>query len=125
MWVMPTEPDPITLAQIVHRAVEICDPDGGDGDLSALLERFEDADEPITAVVEIDQRMAEATAAIEPDGTAPSLAMAAAVVVYLAHRRDELDAPRETVLSLAARAEFDGAPPPHVAHWLDDEGVAV
>ncbi len=122
---MPTEPDPITLAQIVHRAVEICDPDGGDGDLSALLERFEDADEPITAVVDIDERMAEATAAIEPDGTVPSLAMAAAVVVYLAHRRDELDGPRENVLSLAARAEFDGSPPPHVAQWLDEEGVAV
>src|SRR5918911_1698403 len=86
--------EPITLAQLVHRAVELCDPDGGDGDLSALLERFEDADVPVTAVVDIDARMAEATAAIEPDGTAPSLAMAAAVVVYLAHRRDELDAPR-------------------------------
>jgi hypothetical protein len=122
---MPTEPEPITLAQLVHRAVELCDPDGGDGDLSALLERFEDADVPVTAVVDIDARMAEATAAIEPDGTAPSLAMAAAVVVYLAHRRDELDAPRENVLSLAARAEFDGNPPPHVAQWLDEEGVAV
>lgn len=122
---MPTEPQPITLAQIVHRAVEVCDPEGADADLSALLERFEDADEPVTAVGNLDQRLAEATGAIEPDGTVPSLAMATAVVLYLAHRRDELDAARETVLSLAARAEFDGDPPPHVAQWLADEGVAV
>ena len=122
---MPTEPQPITLAQIVHRAVELCDPEGADADLSTLLERFEDADEPVTAVTDLDQRLAEATGTIEPDGGVASLDMAAAVVVYLAHRRDEVDGPRETVLSLAARAEFDGHPPPHVAQWLADEGVAV
>jgi hypothetical protein len=123
---MPTEPQPVTLAQLVHRAVQACDPDGSDDALSELLDRFEDAEEPVSAVADdLEQRMAEATGAIEPDGALPSLVMASAVVVYLAHRRDELDAPRETLLSLAARAEFGGQPPAHVSQWLEAEGVAV
>jgi hypothetical protein len=122
---MPTEPQPVTLAQVVHRAVEVCDPDALNEDLAALLERFEDADEPVTSVGNLEERMAEATGMIDPDGTVPSLVMASAVVVYLAHRRDEIDAPRETLLSLAARAEFDGHPPAHVAQWLDAEGVTL
>ncbi len=41
--------------------------------------------------------------------------MAAAVAVYLAHRRDELDEDPVHVLRMAARAEFDGHPPENVA----------
>ena len=51
--------------------------------------------------------------------------MALAVAAYLAHRRDQLGAEREQVLRLAARAEFDGAPPPHVAAWLSERGVSA
>jgi hypothetical protein len=51
--------------------------------------------------------------------------MTAAVAVYLAHRRDEIAAPREELLRLAARAEFDGAPPDDVADWLAAEGVSA
>jgi hypothetical protein len=49
--------------------------------------------------------------------------MAAAVVVYLAHRRDEVEDDPLDVLRLAARAEFDGHPPPPVAAWLEEVGV--
>jgi len=51
--------------------------------------------------------------------------MARAITVYLAHRRDELDEDGETLLRLAARAEFGGDPPPAVAAWLVEQGVAV
>ena len=40
---MPTEPNPITVFQVVHLAVEVCDPGGDDADLADLLVRFEDA----------------------------------------------------------------------------------
>jgi hypothetical protein len=73
----------------------------------------------------VDVVMAEATGALDPDETDPALAMAAAVAVYLAHRRDELDDDREHVLRLAARAEFEGEPPPAVASWLDAQGLSV
>ena len=49
---MPTEPEPLTLSQVVHRAVEIVDPDGGEG-LDDLLTRFEDADDPLSSTVAI------------------------------------------------------------------------
>lgn len=42
---MPTEPQPVTLAQVVRRAVEVCDPQDTDADLGDVLVRFEDADE--------------------------------------------------------------------------------
>lgn len=122
---MPTEPEPITLAQVVHRAVEVCDPDGTDTDLADLQLGFEDADEPVTAVEDVEQRMAEAAGALDPDGDIPSLQMAAAVATYLAFRRDEMDDEPEELLRLAARAEFEGSPPPVVVAWLEEQGVSL
>ena len=121
---MPTEPEPITLSQVVHRAVEVCDPDGVDSDLSDLYLRFEDADEPVTAVEDVEQRMAEAAGALDPEGDIPALQMAAAVATYLAFRRDEMDDDPEELLRLAARSEFEGSPPPAVVDWLEEQGVS-
>jgi len=121
---MPTEPQPVTLFQLVRRAVEICDPDGADEDLAELLRRFEDADEPASAVVDgIEQRMAETVGVLDPQEEAPALQVASAVTVYLAHRRDELGDDPEDILRMAVRAEFDGHPPANVANWLDEVGV--
>ncbi len=89
---MPTEPDPVTLAQLVHRAAEITDPEGADADVTELMQRFEDANWPVSGILEsIEQRMAEAAGTLDPQEDSPGLQMAAAVAVYLAHRRDELD----------------------------------
>jgi len=121
---MPTEPDPITVSQVVHRAVEVCDSAGTDEDLADFFLRFEDADEPVTAVEDMEQRMAEAAGALDPEGDIPSLQMAAAVATYLAFRRDQLDDDPDEILRLAARAEFNGNPPPAVANWLDEQGVS-
>jgi hypothetical protein len=120
---MPTEPDPITLSELIHRAVEVCAPDGADDDLSEFLLRFEDSDEPVAGIADIEQRMAEATGALDPQEEQPAVQMAGAVVVYLAHRRDETTDDAESILRLSARAEFDGAPPPAVAGWLAERGV--
>ena len=121
---MPTEPDPVTLAQLVHRAAEITDPDGADADVVALEQRFEDADWPVSGILDsIEQRMAEAAGALDPQEDSPALQMTAAVAVYLAHRRDEIDEDPVDVLRLAARAEFNGNPPAHVANWLDEVGI--
>ena len=121
---MPTEPDPVTLAQLVHRAAEITDPDGADGDVTELMLRFEDADWPVSGILDsIEQRMAEAAGTLDPQEDSPGLQVAAAVAVYLAHRRDELEEDPVHVLRMAARAEFDGNPPEHVAGWLQDAGI--
>jgi hypothetical protein len=67
--------------------------------------------------------MAEAAGALDPEGDIPSLQMAAAVATYLGFRRDEVDEDREELLTLAARAEFNGHPPAPVAQWLEEQGV--
>lgn len=122
---MPTEPAVPTLSQVVHRAVSVCDPDGDDEALARFLERFEDRDEPITAEPEVELELAEAKGALDPQDDDPALVMATAVATYLAHRRTQIPSDRDEILRLAARAEFDGKPPPSVARWLAGEGVEV
>ncbi len=120
---MPADPEPLTVAEVVHRAVEVCDPAGTDEDLADLFLRFEDSDEPVTAIEDIEQRMAEAAGALDPQADSPALQVATAVVVYLGHRRDEMDDDAENILRLATRAEFNGNPPANVANWLDEVGI--
>ena len=121
---MPTEPQPVTLAQLVHRAAEITDPEGADDDVVQLALRFADADWPVSGILEtIEQRMAEAAGTLDPQEDSPGLQVATAVAVYLAHRRDELEEDPAHVLRMAARAEFDGKPPANVANWLQTAGI--
>jgi hypothetical protein len=122
---MPTEPQPITLFEVAKRAVEICDPDDHDERLGDLLEQFEDADEPITAVQNLEERVAIAVEGVDVEIDDPSVSMAAAAILYLAHRRDELHDDPEKILRLAARAEWKGDPPEAVVEWLADRGVEV
>ena len=119
---MPTEPQPVTLAQVVHRAVEVCEDSTSQG-LDELLERFEDADEPVASIEDIEGRLRDEMGPVEFDEDDGALTMARAVVVYLAHRRDELDQDPLELLQLAARAEFHGSPPGHVERWLSQQGI--
>jgi hypothetical protein len=100
-----------TLFAIMHRAAEVCDPEGVSDGASSLLERFEDRDEPVWDPAAVEQEIAEAKGAIDPQDEDPVATMTAAVATYLAYRRTELERDREELLRLAARAEFDGNPP--------------
>ena len=120
-----SEPEVVTLAEVVHRSVEVVDPDGVEDGPAALLERFEDRDEPVTAVPDVEEELLEGRGAIDPQDEDPTVAMTVAVATYLAYRRTELDRDPLHLLGMAARAEFDGDPPPHVAEWLADQGVAA
>jgi hypothetical protein len=120
MWAnVSTEPHVLTLAEAVRIAAEAVDPDGGDDRVADFRLRFEDRDEPITAVQDgIEELMAEATRSLDVEGDDPALTMAGAVVTYLAFRRDTAGEDPERLLQLAADAEFDGDPPPEVAAFL-------
>jgi hypothetical protein len=122
---MPTEPDPITLSEIARRATEIVDPHGGDDDVVRLYTQLEDDDRPITAVQNLEERLATAEEGADVEGDNPAVAMAVALVLYLAHKRDELEDDPEDVLRLAARAEWKGQPPAAVQNWLEERGVTV
>jgi hypothetical protein len=122
---MPTEPQPLSLADLARRAVQVCDPDDVDAVLGDYLIQFEDADEPITAVQNLEERIALAAEGVDAGVEDPSIAVANAVVLYLAHRRDEFDDDPDDILRLAARAEWQGNPPEAVVDWLADRGVSA
>ena len=123
---MPTDPEPVTLAEAVHRAVVAVDPEG-DAGLEDLLVRFEDDDEPLdsTSAEIAEQRIAEEAGKLDPQAEDPAVQLAAAVATYLAYRRDELDEDPRRLLELAARAEFDAHPPAGVEDLLAERGVQL
>jgi hypothetical protein len=122
---MPREPDPITLFEIVKRAVEICDPPGDDPRLGDLLLQFEDDDEPVTAIENLEERVAIAVEGVDVEIDDPAVSMATATILYLAHRRDELHDEPDKILRLTVRAEWKGDPPDVVVEWLAERGVQV
>jgi hypothetical protein len=122
---MPTEPRPISLFDVAKRAVEISDPDDGDSRLGDLLVQFEDADEPVAGIQNLEERVAIAVEGVDVEIDDPAVSMAAATILYLAHRRDELHDDPGKILRLAARAEWKGDPPDAVVDWLADRGVEV
>src|SRR3954451_904603 len=120
---MPREPDPVTLAEVARRAAEVVDPADEDGDVADLLALFEDADEPISGVLPgLADRVAEVARRIDAPEELPAVQMMAAVILYLGHRRDEVSDVEADILRLAARAEYEGDPPPLIEEWLADQG---
>jgi hypothetical protein len=122
---MPRNPDPITLFEVVKRAVDVCDPPREDPRLGDLLAQFEDDDEPVTAIQNLEERVAIAVEGVDVEIDDPTVSMAASAILYLAHRRDELDDEPEKILRMAARAEWKGDPPELVVEWLAQRGVVV
>lgn len=102
---MPTEPHTPTLAETVRVAAEAADPSGADDRVTDLIVRFEDRDEPISTVVDVEEQLAEAHGIIDPDGDSEPLRNAVAVATYLAFRRDEFQADPQDLIRRATRAE--------------------
>ena len=111
-----------TVSELVRHAVETCDPDGRDPLLGRLEEQFEDDDEPVTAVENMEERLALAAEGADYELDAPAVAVASAVVLYLAAKGGTADYdrnPRE-LIRLAVRAQWRGDPPAYVVDWLAD-----
>ena len=105
---MPREPETPTLAEVVRAAAEAADPAGADDAVTELITRFEDRDEPVTTVGDVEEQLIEARREIDLDGDSRPLATAVAVAIYLAFRRDELGSDPEELVRLATRAEDVG-----------------
>jgi hypothetical protein len=112
-----------TVAEVVRRAVAVCDPDGDDELIADFLLAFEDRDEPVTALDERDRAFFETAERVEGTLPASGVEMAAAVATYLAFRRDDVADDDADLLRLAARAEYGDQPPAGIAEWLRDVGV--
>lgn len=122
---MSTEPPPLTMFEVVRRAVQLVDPDDNDPTAGDFERAFEDEDTPIRGVEDVEARVGEVLAELDPATTNGGIAMAGALTVYLAYRRDEVNVDPAKLLVLAARAEWDGAPPEPVVEWLADRGLEV
>jgi hypothetical protein len=120
---MPTEPQEPTLSDVAHRATQCCDPDGHNEALAQYLREFEDRDEPVTGVADLEGEATSAARRVDPDAMDPAVTMAAAVTTYLGFKRGQLDTDDRDLLRLAARSEFAGDPPDHVRDWLRTRGV--
>ena len=111
-----------TVSELVRRAVEVSDPDGRDPALGRLEEQLEDDDEPVTAVENLEERLALAAEGADYEGENPAVAVASAVVLYLASKQGQASYDRDPgeLRRLAVRAEWHGDPPSYVADWLGE-----
>jgi len=117
---MTTDRTLITLSDLTRRAGAIVDVDGLDDAVVAFVQRYEDDDMPVRGILDgLDERIRWGA---DED---PSVVMAQAVVLYLAHRLDEYEDDPDEILRLAARSEFDGEPPAGVREWLEANGIEV
>ena len=98
---MPTEPRPVSLFDIVKRAVEICDPNDSDPRLGELLEQFEDDDEPVTAIENLEERLAIAVEGVDVEIEDPAVSMATATICI---------SPIAATSSMPTRAGSSGSP---------------
>jgi len=117
------DPRPVSLAQVVRRAAQIVDPDDEDAIIGDFQQAFEDDDEPVAGLDDVEDRVADVLSRLDPAVNNGSLSVAGAVTVYLSYRRDELhEDPRELV-RLAVRAEWNNEPPAAVTDWLDEHNL--
>jgi hypothetical protein len=108
---------------VVRRAAQIVDPDDEDAIIGDFQRAFEDDDEPVAGLGDVQGRVAEVLATLDPAINNGSLSVAGALTVYLSFRRDELGADPEELIRLAVRAEFNGQPPQVVIDWLDERNL--
>jgi hypothetical protein len=117
---MATDRTTITLSDLIRRATAIVDADGVDDGVTNFATRHEDDDIPVRGVLDgLEERL---SFGVDED---PSVVMAQAVTLYLAHRLDAVEDDPDEILRLAARSEFDGKPPEPVEAWLERNGIAL
>jgi hypothetical protein len=113
----------VTVAQVVHQAVSLCDPAGTDEACSQLLLAFEDDDR---AAVGLGDTLAEelrtSVEGLDPEHDSAAAEVAAAVASYLATKPAGGSSDEATIRE-AVRVTWRDDPPPYVTDWLADQGV--
>jgi hypothetical protein len=109
-----------TVAEVVRRAVEVCDPDGQDPVLGRVQQQLEDDDRPVTAVQNLEEHLALALEGVDREVENPAVSVVAAVALYLTRRGGNVgwDGDPDELIRLAVRAQWHGDPPSAVAEWV-------
>jgi hypothetical protein len=116
-----------TVSDLVRRAAEVVDPDDTEAAVGRLEAQLEDDDEPVTAVENLEERLALAAEGADYEIEDPAVSVLTAVVLYLADERSRGEGirdPRE-LLRLAARSQWHRDPPLTVEEWLAARGVEL
>jgi hypothetical protein len=90
-----------TVAEAVREAAAVCDPEGADRGVRAMVEIFEDDDRPATAVEDLPGKLAAAVRTVDPESDGRAGATARAAVWLTTNPGQAGD--RERVLREAAR----------------------
>jgi hypothetical protein len=122
---MSRQADPVTLFEVISRAVEAADPEGTDPRLADLLQEFEDDDEPVSGVDQLDEVLAEAELDVDVEGDDPGVALAVALARYLAHHRGALNTEDDRLIVEAVRWQWHGHAPAAVEDLLAQRGITV
>ena len=113
----------VTVAQLVHQAVALCDPEGGDEACTQLLLAFEDDDR---AAVGLGDTLAEelrtSVDGLDPEHDSASAEVAAAVASYLSTKPTGGSSDEATIRE-AVRVAWGSDVPPEVGDWLSAQGV--
>jgi hypothetical protein len=113
-----------TVSEVVRDAAAICDPDGSDTAVTALLTSFEDDDRPATASEDLAGELLETVRGIDPEGDDPAALAAVAAAAWIATNPGQADN-GDHVLREGVRLVFEGDPPEPLSEWLATRGVAV
>lgn len=109
-----------TVSELVRRAVEACDPEGENRALGRFEAQLEDDDAPVTAVADLDERLALAAEGADFAVDDASVAVATALVRYMAAHEPKAghDREPERLIRPAIEAQWGNSPPAYVADWL-------
>jgi hypothetical protein len=109
---------PAPLSQLVREAAGMVDPTDSLALVGDFERWFEDDDEPAATVPNLDRRLAAALDELDPEGQEPALAVAAAVVSYLATMPRHAPRDAERVIEQALRLQYGDDVPEAIAVWL-------
>jgi hypothetical protein len=112
------------ISEAVRDATAICDPEGSETAVFALMEAFEDDDRPATASEDLRGELLSTVRAIDPEGEDPAAWVAAATAVWLATNPGQRESGDHAIRE-GVRLVFEGEPPPPVGDWLAARGVAA
>ncbi len=107
----------VTVAEVVREAAGIVDPGDRDALVGDFERWFEDDDDPVEAVPELDRRIGGVLDELDPEGDHPGLSVAAAVAMYLATRPRREPRERDAVIRQAIRLSYDDNVPAAIADW--------
>jgi hypothetical protein len=113
-----------TVSDAVRDAAAICDPDGAELGVTALLEIFEDDDRPATAAEDLLGELLGSARGVDQNGEQPAVAATAATAAWLATNPAQADA-GDHALREGVRLAFQGRPPEPLQEWLAERKVEV